>query len=51
MCCNGFYVRAVDVYNVYFLMVSWPSIRDQRLVWIGINKKELQKELAFNQTI
>ena len=26
--CNGFHVRAVDVYAVKFLMASWPLIRD-----------------------
>jgi len=38
-------------YDVDFLMVSWPLIRDQWLVLIGMHKKESQKELAFNQTI
>ena len=49
--CNGFYVRAVDVYEDDFLMAFWPLIRDRRLVLIGINKKESQNELVFNQTI
>jgi len=48
---NGLYVRAVDVYNFYFLMASWPLIRDQCLLLIGMHNKESQKELALNQTI
>jgi len=49
--CNGFYVRAVDVYEDDFLMAFWSLIRDQWLALIGIDKKESQNELAFIKNI
>jgi len=41
--CNVFYVQAVDVYDVYFLMASWSLIRNQWLVLIGMQRKNHKK--------